>query len=61
MFFVRSMRVRTTECLSWGRWCDLKLSLVTVAVSSFLVNRHVDRAILLSGCFLVSSATKHLQ
>ena len=22
MFFERSMRVRTTECLCWGWWCD---------------------------------------
>ena len=24
MFFARSMRMRTTECLCWGWWCDLK-------------------------------------
>ena len=24
MFFARSMRVRMTECLCWGWWCDLK-------------------------------------
>ena len=24
MFLARSMRVRATECLCWGWWCDLK-------------------------------------
>ena len=31
MFFARSMRVRTTECLYWGWWCDLKTRSVLVA------------------------------
>ena len=31
MFFARSMRVRTTEFLYWGWWCDLKTRSVLVA------------------------------
>ena len=50
MFFARAMRVRTTECLCWGSIVGFEIKLA-VGVSSFPVDRHGDRAILLSGCF----------
>ena len=50
MFFARFIRVNTIQCLYWGWWLGFEVK-VGVRVGSIPVDRHGDRAIILSGCF----------